>query len=313
MKKHQDFSDIDIISLLDFYDIEYRTSGKNIGTGWLGLESCPFCGAGGYHLGVHLDSKVHSCFVCGQKGSLPKLLKSLLGLDYFELQAIFNKFGGNFKEVEEVETSKKVIFPTRLTNLGSSAKKYLISRGYSPTYLTKTYGLKQTGILSKLQYSTQAWEIKHRIICPIIMDNKIVSWSGRDFTGKSGVRWKHCPNTLSEKPIADILYNIDNVKQDKVILVEGITDVWAMGDGSVGMMGVKFSEGQIYELVQRKFKEIIILFDASADEPAKKLAHTLSPFTKVRVDTLFVGDPGDLNETEAAKLKYYLLGSHYDY
>lgn len=309
MRKFNDYSDVDICELLDHYDIKYKTSGKNIGQNWLGVETCPFCGNGGYHLGINLSHNNYSCWVCGEKGGLPKFLKNLLTLTQFEIKEVLNKFGGNFQEIEEKEQSDSITFPTRLSKLSNLAENYLTNRGFNSKYLIKKYDLEQSGSLSKLKIGAKKYDFRNRIIVPIRMNNKIVSWSGRNFsTASSDARWKHAPNEASTRPIAEILYNVDNCKKDKVILVEGITDVWKMGDDSCGMMGIKFSERQIYEIIQRKFKKIVILFDSGAEDAAKKLAHTLMPFTRVQVSTLYVGDPGDLSEMDAVKLRYYLIG-----
>ena len=49
--------DFDITQFLEDHDIGFRTGVKNVGIGWIGVETCPFCGVGGYHFGININSK----------------------------------------------------------------------------------------------------------------------------------------------------------------------------------------------------------------------------------------------------------------
>ncbi len=310
MAKYKDYSDIDILAILDEYDIDYKESGKNIGQGWYATETCPFCDGIGYHLGIHKSSKNYSCFICGAKGGLPKLLKTLLGISSIELSELLKKYGGNYVEEKEIQQSSKVILPSHLTDLNLNARNYLENRGFQIAHLTKKYSLKMTGLFSKITIDGFDYEYKHRIFLPIYKNKQLVSFSGRDYTGASTTRYKHAPIQGCITPAASCLYNVDNVTKKQVILVEGPIDAWKMGDNSIATMGVQTTPVQIQELVNLNLEKLVILFDQGADDQANKLAQTLSPFiNKIQVSTLFVGDPGDLSLTDAVKLKHYLINS----
>ena len=58
----------DVIKYLNNYpEIEYKKSGKNIGSGkYIGLRHCPFWGDPSFHLGISIEPPTHlNCWVCG--------------------------------------------------------------------------------------------------------------------------------------------------------------------------------------------------------------------------------------------------------
>lgn len=302
------YSDVDLEGFLDHHGINYRTSGKNIGSEWMGI-CCPFCGESGYHCGIHLDHKLFSCWVCAESGTFLRLITCLLNCSWKEALTALDPFRGHFVERKPLELAKEVIFPTRMTKLTRSGRKYLSNRGFDPDELIEKYNLMETGMLSKLEIDNKSWDFKNRIIIPIIMDNQIISYTARDWTDVSSTRYKNAPTEAGTFPMTECLYNLDNARGRSVILVEGPTDVWRMGDFCIGMMGVKFSTEQIQRLVEWRFEKIVILFDKDAEKTARKLASTLRPFIEdISVFTLQDGDPGSLSIEEVTKLKFQLLG-----
>ena len=302
------YDDVDLEGFLDHYNIEYRTSGKNIGSNWMSI-CCPFCQEERFHCGIHLDSKTFSCWVCGETGTFLKLAATLLNTSWKETGKQIKPFQSHFVEHAPLELAKEVIFPTRMTKLTRNGRKYLSNRGFNPKELIEKYNLMETGMLSKLKIDNKSWDFKNRIIVPIIMGNIVASYTARDWTEASSTRYKNAPTEAGTAPLTKCLYNIDNAKGSSVILVEGPTDVWRIGDNCIAMMGVKFSTEQIKRLVERRFKKIVILFDAEAEKTARKLAVTLHPFINdISVFTLQEGDPGSLSIGESTKVKFQLLG-----
>lgn len=311
MKKFTDYSDIDIISLLDDQNIEYRESGKNIGSNFIGVETCPFCNSGGFHLGVSKSNKIFNCWVCGEKGNLFKLLKNLLDLDNSEIGKLLNKFGGHFTKVEEQVLSSKIIFPTHLTKLTNPGKQYLINRGFSPSIIQKKCSVKQTGMLSTLRVGEKSYDIRYRILIPINDRNGICkNWIARDYTGESNIRYKNAPMECSTSPLGELLYGIDKFKGKQVIICEGVFDKIRLGDSALALFGVKFSTSQIRALVGLNLDQAIVLFDQNAEKTSVSLSNTLQPFIKTTSFTLKKGDPADLSEVESQKLVYYLLNGN---
>ena len=69
------FESFDIIKYLQSRHINYTEEGKNVSEGWIGIRCVfPGCEDMSNHLGIHLESKVISCWVCGRRGSLLNLI-----------------------------------------------------------------------------------------------------------------------------------------------------------------------------------------------------------------------------------------------
>lgn len=302
--KYQEF---DIFKFLDHYNIPYIEHGKNIGNSWFALETCPFCDGGGNHFGINLQSKGYSCFICGEKGTPPNLVKELLRVSYGEALGIIKEFFNGELEFDIKETGSKVILPSGIIELSKSGGDYLKSRSFDPIYLRDKYKLQQTSGHSVLKHEGHKSDFKYRIIIPIYMNKQLVSFTGRDYTGQSAVRYKHVFIEACIIPPSSCLYNIDSVK-DKCILVEGPTDAWRLGDGAVSLQGIRHTKEQIRYLTDKNLKKVVILFDSGKEEEATKLAKILSSLIPVvQVAFLPDGDPGELSDIEAVKIKHQLL------
>ena len=302
------FQQFDIFKFLDKYDISYTEFGKNIGSQWFALEECPFCHGSGNHFGINIQSKGYSCWICGEKGSPPNLVKELLKVSYGEALSIINEFYDGELEFDIKETGENVIMPSGVIELSKSGGDYLKSRNFNPIYLRDKYKLQQTSGHSMLNHEGQKSDFKYRIIIPMFMNRKLVSYTGRDYTGMSDVRYKHVFIQACIIPPSSCLYNIDSVK-DRCIIVEGPTDVWRLGDGVISLQGIKYTKEQLGYIFDKGLKKVVILFDSGKEEEARKLAKILSSLIPVvQVAFLPEGDPGELSDMEAIKIKRQLLG-----
>ena len=307
-KTYKDWSSIDLIGILNLYDISYSDSGKNIGTGYFGIETCPFCEAPGNHFGVRTDSNVGTCFVCGETASAPRIVKEITQEPWKKVYDILKEFSDDDRYIPSTPSpGDDVIFPDGVDKLHRAAYGYLFDRRYAPWELIKQYKIQSTRS-SYLEIGDSKWDFSNRIIIPISMERCLVAYTGRTFVDHD-VRYMNSPTEACIVPPASCLYNIDTVK-DKAIFVEGVTDVWRMGKETVGMMGVKFTKSQIAYIGSKNIKEAYIMFDIGAEEQAQKLAIALSSvIDKVQIITLeTLGDPGDLPAEDALKIKYDLLG-----
>ena len=146
----------------------------------------------------------------------------------------------------------------------------------------------------------------YRIIMPVYQNNKIVTFTSRDTTGKTNIRYKHCPNNFSIIPIKQTLYNIDNCNKYSIIVVEGIFDVWRMGDDTTALYGTQATLEQVF--LFRKFRRVNILFDATAEEKAHNFAQQLNGNVKeINIILMEKGDPADLTPKKADYIKKQIL------
>lgn len=293
----------DVISFLDEYEIEYKTSGNNVTSGWIEL-SCPFCDDHSFHLGVNLKSGLFHCWICGTKGGSVKLIKEILDIDYSKAKKIADEFESDkqYGEEEIKSTRSKLEIPKEFScNLPQLHREYLINRKFDPDFLQSKY---------KIMAAYQIGYFAYRIMVPVFLNGELVNFTGRDATGLQKTKYLHMKNEDAVIPMKNLLYNLDSV-EDKIIIVEGVADVWRIGDGSAAMMGVEYTSQQLNLLFDKELTEAYILFDndRAGKEKSEKLGNVLSTFIP-HVEIIHLEeakDPGELSDEDALKLKKMLF------
>lgn len=288
------------MKFLHDYNIPYSTSGtKHNRRGWVQI-GCPFCAGGvGTHLGIKLPGAFASCWRCKGK-SIPNTIQALLGISWPETRAILSKYETN-KKIQQTQKKKiklidkKVKFPMGTTDLTPRHDAYLESRRFDPEYLEKVFDLQGTG---------PTGEYKHRIIAPIVLQDTLVSYQGRDITDKSKIKYKACANEDEALPHKHTLYGADLARLERVVIVEGITDVWRLGPGAVATLGTSFTPAQI-KMLCKNWEKAFVLFDP--EPTAQKIGNDLgealgSTGMNVEILSLEGCDPGDMEECDASAL-----------
>jgi len=175
--------------------------------------------------------------------------------------------------------------------------RYLVGRGFDPDYIHQHYQVMSC-------YTTGQY--RHRIIAPIFIDGVMVNFIARDITGLSERKYTMAPNTDAIRPGEDVLYNIDRA-QRSVAIVEGIFDVWRIGDGAVGLLGTALTEEKLLLLLQRGIERAFVIYDQDASSRAKEVANRVSkliPHTeniwlpRGDPDTYFAENPSDLTDLQ---------------
>ena len=155
---------------------------------------------------------------------------------------------------------------------------YIRNRGFDPTSLAKNY---------KVSFCETALPgfrgAAGRLIVPIIMDGEQLSWQGRYFPD---VNWKstgipkyyNCPGVSKRL----LVYGLDAAKElPFCIIVEGVTDVWALGPGAVCILGKSMSEHQFDKIKSAGFKSVVVMLDADAKDEASDLLSRFKDFANV--------------------------------
>lgn len=135
-------------------------------------------------------------------------------------------------------------------------------------------------------------EWAHHLVYPIRQKGKIVGFQGRDMTGRATTKY----HTFHGSPLHECLYHSDVVKPGGcVVLVEGVFDVWRLGDGTVASFGTALSDVQRDKLFAMMPAEVVIAWDADAYSQAKSLAQSLADRIRVKALRLPRGtDPDEL-------------------
>lgn len=299
----------DIIQFLDDYNIDYITAGKNVSSNWLGIN-CPYplCPDPSYHCGINLDSKWHSCWVCGSKGSPLKLIKLLTEKTWSECKAIQHQYYNPellLEGEEEVIISRRLLFPKEFEKINPDkipplVHQYLISRNFNPKFLAQSYSLYYPGMRGNYAF---------RMIIPIFYKNRMVCFTARAVDNRNPLRYKNCPNEEAEIPINDLLYGYDDHPPNTpIIIVEGITDYWRLGIGSLAIFKSDLTPTQVNLLREKSPSKIIFLLDSDTIQinKAEKLAAKIW-FCPVEIAEIDSPDPASLSPKEARDLMQTLL------
>lgn len=285
------------------YRIHYWTEGKNVSPGWVNTQ-CMFCDDSSNHLGWNLSKGYVNCWKCGVhplKEAISRLLKISQDRAFSIIKEYEEVSSTYLKQHKKIAQAESVQIPG--SELSKYHRKYLESRNYDPDKLIEKYGI--TGTNPGEEWEKLNYEL--RIIVPIIFNRQVISFQGRDITDKQKERYKGCPIEKSVINYKHVFYNLDNANSDKVCVVEGIPDVWRMGDGFICSFGSTLHSSQI-RILSEYFNTIYFLFDSEdeAQKKAKEYGNQLASMgKKVEVFDLHEDnlDPGDLPEYEVEEIR----------
>lgn len=298
-KEKLPFDQIDIERFLSSRGIQFDYEGKNIQQGWIGLK-CPFCHDHSNHGGINLDSNWFKCWVCGRIKSPIEVIKKVEGCGWGKAYHVAREYlNREFKQKNPGLTRSNFDYGQSILPKEAKKKfpnlhrKYLENRGFDPDKLIEKFDLYAVDLVG---------DYKYRIVAPVYINGEIVNFVAADVTKKQKIPYKNAPNKAVKIVRAEIVYNIDSAR-DFLVVVEGLTDVWRLGDGAGATLGVAFTEQQLALIAGKKFERIYVMYDADAEEQAERLANQLSAVCqKVIVILLEEGDPADLSQSEADKI-----------
>lgn len=286
---------IDYIRLLDDYGAPYALEGPNVGTQFIGVN-CPWCDDDSFHGGLPRNGmERYTCWRCGGH-NVKYTLSRILGIP--NIEEILRLYDDGFvsdvvtREVDTYRPDYTVVMPGG--PLEWYHRKYLESRRYDPSFLERKYGLTGTHPLS---------DYGSRVYAPIYHKGELVSFQGRAVM--KGVEPKYMAARPSEERMLHkhVLYNQDNCTKDFIVLVEGVYDVFRLGDNAAATFGTAFSPHQLLHVKQ--YDRVFMLYDSEGDAQARAkdaagLMATLVP--DVAIVDIGQGDPDDLGDDDAAKL-----------
>jgi len=281
--------------LFSDYKIPYST---RINRGWVNVE-CPFCTSEHpMHLGFNPNGDYCTCWNCGTH-DLKTALSRVLAIPFSDVDELCENYAGRNLVLsslnKKIPKAKKLELPN--DGFNEIEENYLISRNFSPEFLSKKYNLVGGGLAGR-------W--KYRIIIPVYLDGKLVSWTGRSILDNETLKKKEIPrykNLSIEESVINIkecLFNIDNCKNETAVLVEGSFDVMRLGDDFICSMGTELTQSQI-SLISERFKKIFIMFDneLNAQKKAKKFGLQIA---SIGVDVEVVDAYSDFNKNDGAEL-----------
>jgi hypothetical protein len=176
-------------------------------------------------------------------------------------------------EGEVVTTPRDVKMPGPMFRLDTlpedhPANVYMASRHFDPVRLGRFYGV---GYCPQSFY----YLARHRIIIPVYDGGRLKGWQARyigeldwkDKTQNTPPKYWTCPGMDRGR----LLYNLDNARRYRTaVVVEGPTDVFAVGPMAVASLGFPPTKAQLRRLVDDfRNHSVVFLFDPDVrDRPA---------------------------------------------
>jgi len=319
-KKYQndmDFQDIriqngleqlDIYELLDEGGFEYSDEGRNISSGFIGISPCPECGDTRFHAALKKDEFFITCFICKCHLSPIKTVAYLKHTNVYNAAKYLIELGEG--DEEDIEQRVRNVLKT------NHREKDYSYRGTDPLpenkIITKAIIKrdKQLSLFLK-ERRIKSWEInkydlriginKNKLIFPIYVDNKLVSYQSRRIDRKQ----YHVPQFLSHY----LLWEDEISNKKPLIIVEGyldairiktFVDLFYKNQFCITTGFVKsISAEQIKILIEKNPKYLITVFDSKAWWDYKRLKDNL-PF-----DVTFVTIPDNgCKEKDPSSLSY---------
>jgi hypothetical protein len=279
---------------LDNYNIPYRTKGANCSPNFININ-CFLCNDTNFHLGISIDKPIATCWRCGHVSFYDLVNKLLPNENY---KNILEQFSSSYVIKEKVleKLNKKSSLILSGDALKPIHRQYLIKRGYDPDYLIEKYKIKGTLMDDEYPY---------RLIIPVFYNNQLVSFQTRTIRNDEP-KYLNCKPEKEIKSIKECLYNIDNCKENWILVNEGCFKTFKFGENSVSTFSKNFTKKQILPLLN--YDKIFIGYDpdTSGINGAIKLTNILDSLGK-EVYNLSLDIPIDeMNFTEIEKLKQYI-------
>lgn len=285
---------MNFVKLFTDYKIDFNT---RINRGWTNI-TCPFCDDKTFNGGFNNAGDYYHCWKCGGH-NFKQALARAVNIPFNEVDILIEQYAGRNSLLNKLNKKQaKAIKLTLPTNTFTPAeRKYLKQRNFSPKLLHEKYKIVGGGI-------TGAW--KYRIIIPLILDGKIVSWTGRSILSKQKINELKIPrykNLSIEQSVIDpksILYNLDNCISQTAVLTEGAFDVMRLGDGFFCSFGTELTQAQIIE-IKNRFSKVFIMFDNEVEAQTKARKFGLQ-IASMGVDVEIVDAYGDFNKNDGGEL-----------
>lgn len=280
----------DAIQFCKDYNIDYRLEGKNVSSGWVGIND-PYTFDTGFHLGINPEKGYAYSWKTGGH-SLHHLLRTLLSVDSRKAQSILDDYRVLHNHISKVVEHKPFAISDKPTE--AKHRNYLRHRGFNAKYLVNKYDLRSDN---------------NNIVIPIYFHQDIVCYQSRNIYEKI---YKFPSKAESIIPAKEILFNLDNCNEKYIVLVEGVFDVFRLDDNSASTFGMEYSHKQL-SLLAENYETVIIMFDneKQAQRQARKLGAELSMLgVDVLIDDYLqecnVKDAGELSSKQVKEYKLRL-------
>lgn len=290
---------MNVAEILAELGIAYVEGGthKSVRHGWLGVESCPFCGHGDYYAAFPQNGCVMACWACGSRGFVESLQR-LSGKSYPALHDYLMDSDYYRRGPQQRQTGKYT--PPQTCGLLRVHCDYLFSRHINIEQAVKLWHVDGTD----WKAGVYSW----RLFLPVHLDGRPVSWTTRKVAAGEP-RYRAAPPEAECARHRHLLYGADLVR-GTAIVVEGPMDALRGGPGCVATLGAGYTQEQVARIA--RFPRRIICYDSAGDATGERmgerLARELAPHPgETEIVHLDAKDLCDCSEKEVRRLRRLYL------
>ena len=248
-------------------------------------------------MGYSIEDKYTNCWRCGSH-SLINTLIEITGEPYHKIKKLLGDLETNYFEKKE-KIKGTLVLPSKIKPLHSAHKKYLHNRKFKWREIERVWKIRGIGIAPRLQW---------RIWIPIYYHGEIVSWTTRSISHNPNItRYINAGENEELLPHKELLYGEDFARH-AIIVVEGIFDVWKIGQGAVCTFSTGYSQEQVERIVKYPIRAICFDREPEAQRRARKLVDDLSVFPGETYNIILdSADPGEATNKEIKRIRKEIL------
>ena len=257
---------------------------------------CPFCiekygddEKYKYHLDVNLREGVFKCWKCvsqddDMQGKLGKLIKRFGGSDLYKRykECVESIKEAHFYDISSFSGLTTSIEPNTYVRLPKTFRRINIEKCKDERLLEYLNKRKiNQDFIDKFSLGCTTWHeedysMRNRIIIPSYDEfGDLNYYLGRDYTGKSNLRYKNCDADKKEVIFQESLINWDAT----IYLCEGSFDAMRFPSNGIAMLGKNLSSDYVLykKIIERANADVVIVLDGdTAEIETKKLYRLLN-------------------------------------
>ena len=187
-------------------------------------------------------------------------------------------------------TMPGTVFPLDALPDNHVAVQYVKNRGFDPAQIARDYDVCYCSAADDLNRGCF-----HRLIIPIHEGGKLVGWQARALSPGAKPKYLNAVGPHTSR----LLYNVDRgTAGNYVIIVEGPTAVWSVGERAVATLGAHVSPEKANHFAEmaRRNPLAFLTIEPKAEPAAEKSRLKLEPFFKDRL--VMVPMPTEVTEAD---------------
>lgn len=281
--------------------ISFKTKGENVPRDAVNI-CCFYCGDSGkrYHLVINKHKPFSACWVCGKYVPTVELVKDILKCSWADARKIVYGdkhilFGYDDEIFDRPKRAKICRLPKYVRPVLENVSKYDTIRENAKQYLFFKRNISVQRVEQFNLCYGYGGEQAYRIVIPMYFGGQLMTYTGRDFTDRSGLRYKACETENCVLLPTEFLYGLDEFEGHKAIVVEGAFDRIVMGNGAMAASTNKLSPKQKSMLCNLDLEELVFVLDPDAFDKAEELAEYFRPVVnRVKAVQLVRDNPNSL-------------------